>query len=185
MTQLVLTAIGEDREGLVSALSRVVEDQGGNWLDSQFAQLAGTFAGIVLVEIPEERATALEASVAELLAEVGWSIEVTRAPEGGSAHGAIPGEAASPSAEPLRVRLVGQDRPGMVRQISRALAEQGVSIDSFRSWTTDTPEGGGVLFEAEALVRVPESLGEDAVRDALEPLANELMVDLDLEPAEA
>ncbi|WP_152352752.1 glycine cleavage system protein R [Brachybacterium subflavum] len=199
MTQLVLTAIGEDREGLVSALARVVETQGGNWLDSQFARLAGTFAGIVLVEIDESRATALEAAVADLLAEVGWSIEVTRAPEspaaaagdegptGDSAATGTGGAAGHRAAAPLRVHLLGQDRPGMVHQVSRALAEQGVSIESFRSWTLDAPEGGGVLFEAEALVRLPRSeagvAAGDVVRSVLEPIANDLMVDLDLDDA--
>ncbi|UEJ82953.1 transcriptional regulator [Brachybacterium halotolerans subsp. kimchii] len=194
MTQLVLTAIGEDREGLVSALARVVETQGGNWLDSQFARLAGTFAGIVLVEIDESRATSLEAAVADLLSEVGWSIEVTRAPEheaadaaGAAGGGAAAGAAGSVAASALRVHLLGQDRSGMVHQVSRALAEQGVSIESFRSWTLDAPEGGGVLFEAEALVRLPATgiggADADVVRRVLEPIANDLMVDLDLEDA--
>jgi glycine cleavage system regulatory protein len=196
MTQLVLTAIGEDREGLVSALARVVETQGGNWLDSQFARLAGAFAGIVLVEIDESRATSLEAAVADLLAEVGWSIEVTRAPEsptsvadgeGTSGSSAAAAAAGQLAASPLRVHLLGQDRPGMVHQVSRALAEQGVSIESFRSWTLDAPEGGGVLFEAEAIVRLPRSevgsVDADVVRRVLEPIANDLMVDLDLDDA--
>jgi glycine cleavage system regulatory protein len=194
MTQLVLTAIGEDREGLVSALAREVEAQGANWLDSQFARLAGTFAGIVLVEIDESRATSLEAAVADLLSEVGWSIEVTRAPEhaatgaaGAASGGVAAGAAESLAASPLRVHLLGQDRPGMVHQVSRALAEQGVSIESFRSWTLDAPEGGGVLFEAEALVRLPTTgtggTDADVVRRVLEPIANDLMVDLDLEDA--
>lgn len=196
MTQLVLTAIGEDREGLVSALARVVETQGGNWLDSQFARLAGAFAGIVLVEIDESRATSLEAAVADLLAEVGWSIEVTRAPEsptsvadgeGTSGSSTAAAAAGQLAASPLRVHLLGQDRPGMVHQVSRALAEQGVSIESFRSWTLDAPEGGGVLFEAEAIVRLPRSevgsVDADVVRRVLEPIANDLMVDLDLDDA--
>lgn len=194
MTQLVLTAIGEDREGLVSALARVVETQGGNWLDSQFARLAGAFAGIVLVEIDESRATSLEAAVADLLAEVGWSIEVTRAPEsptsvadGEGTSGSSAAAAGQLAASPLRVHLLGQDRPGMVHQVSRALAEQGVSIESFRSWTLDAPEGGGVLFEAEAIVRLPRSevgsVDADVVRRVLEPIANDLMVDLDLDDA--
>jgi glycine cleavage system regulatory protein len=196
MTQLVLTAIGEDREGLVSALARVVETQGGNWLDSQFARLAGAFAGIVLVEIDESRATSLEAAVADLLAEVGWSIEVTRAPEsptsvadgeGTSGSSSAAAAAGQLAASPLRVHLLGQDRPGMVHQVSRALAEQGVSIESFRSWTLDAPEGGGVLFEAEAIVRLPRSevgsVDADVVRRVLEPIANDLMVDLDLDDA--
>lgn len=51
MAKLVLTAIGDDRAGLVSALSDAVAERGGNWLESQLARLAGKFAGIALVEV--------------------------------------------------------------------------------------------------------------------------------------
>ena len=52
MTKLVLTLLGDDQPGLVSRVSRVVADEGGSWLESQLARLAGTFAGIALVEVP-------------------------------------------------------------------------------------------------------------------------------------
>lgn len=189
MTKLVLSAIGDDRAGLVSALSRVVDSHGGNWLDSQFARLGGKFAGLVLIELDADRSDELESAVADLLREVGWKIEVTRAETGiaagedSAAEGAALIGAAEESAyraEPLRVHLIGTDRPGMVRQITGALADQGISISTFRSWTSAAPMDGGVLFEAEALVRLPAGADEEAVREALEPIADELMIDLEL-----
>lgn len=187
MTHLVLTAIGDDREGLVSALSRSVESHGGNWLDSQFARLAGKFAGIVLVELPADAVDALTAAAAALEQEVGLAVEVTpgllqTAGEGdapAAALGAPPAEA--DRARDVVVRLVGLDRPGMVRQISTALAQQRVSIGSFRSWTSSAPQGGGILFEAESVVTVPAGVETEVVRAALEPIADELMVDLELD----
>lgn len=65
-----------------------------------------------------------------------------------------------------------------------ALSAAGATIDGLRSWTRETPEGGGMLFEAEAEVRLPEGADEERVRAALETIAAELMVDLDLDPAE-
>lgn len=168
MTQLVLTAVGDDREGLVSALSKAVESHGGNWLDSQLARLAGKFAGIVLVDLPSEEVSAFTDAAAALHDEIGWKVDVTAAGAGGA-----PGHE-------VQVHLLGSDRPGMVRQISTALAEQHVSITSLHSLTRDAPEGGGVLFEATALVTLPDGLEVDAVRAALEPIADELMVDLEL-----
>lgn len=168
MTQLVLTAVGDDREGLVSALSQAVESHGGNWLDSQLARLAGKFAGIVLVELPGESVAAFTEAAEALHAQLGWKVEVT----GGGAGGVVGHE--------VEVRLVGLDRPGMVRQISAALAEQHVSITSLHSWTRNAPDTGGLLFEASATVSLPDGLEVDAVRAALEPIADELMVDLEL-----
>jgi glycine cleavage system regulatory protein len=154
MAKLVLTAIGDDREGLVSALARVVERHGGNWLDSQFAHLAGKFAGLVLVELEDSRSDDL----------------VGQAPESGT--------------EPVSVHLLGQDRPGLVHQIASALADQHASIEDFRSWTVDGPQGGGVLFEAEAVVRLAPGADAESLADALEPIADELMVDLEFHAAE-
>jgi len=168
MTQLVLTAVGDDREGLVSALSTAVESHAGNWLDSQFARLAGKFAGVVLVELPAEEVSAFTAAAAALRDEIGWKVDVTPAAAGGAVG------------REVQVHLLGLDRPGMVRQISTALAEQHVSITGFQSLTRDAPESGGVLFEATAVVTLPDGLEVEAVRAALEPIADELMVDLEL-----
>jgi glycine cleavage system regulatory protein len=59
MATLVLTVIGDDRSGLVSALSGVIADHGGSWERSQMARLAGKFAGIVVVSVPDAGADAL------------------------------------------------------------------------------------------------------------------------------
>src|SRR5690606_26345178 len=53
MSTLVLTVIGDDRAGLVNAVAEVVARHGGNWERSQMAELAGKFAGIVLVTVPD------------------------------------------------------------------------------------------------------------------------------------
>lgn len=176
MTQLVLTAIGDDREGLVSALSTAVADHDGNWLDSRFARLAGKFAGVVLVEIDPARRDDLARAVTALLDEIGWRVEIEDVAETGG-----PGVHVPATADPLHLHLLGQDRPGMVAQVSRALAAQHVTIDSFESTTSAAPEGGGVLFEADAIVRLGEGTDIADVRGALETIATELMVDVDLD----
>ena len=56
---VVLTVIGDDRVGLVEALADTVSSHGGNWEHSQMAELAGKFAGIVVVTVPADRATDL------------------------------------------------------------------------------------------------------------------------------
>ena len=170
MTKLVLTAIGDEREGLVSALSRTVQDHEGNWLDSRFTRLAGKFSGIVLVDVAPDREDSFSAAAARLLEEVGLSVQIS------SAADASPGS----GGRELTIQLVGMDRPGMVRQITGALAELGASIRDLHSWTADTPEGGGVLFQAEVVVTLPDSTESEAVREVLEPIADDLMVDLEL-----
>lgn len=175
MTTYLLTAIGDDRPGLVAALAAAVDEQGGNWVDSQLALLAGKFAGIVQVDLPDERVGAFLESLPALADEVGLAVEATA--------GTTDGPAGSPH-RALRLHLLGQDRTGMVREVTAALRSQGATIDGLRSWTREAPEGGGMLFEAEAELRLPAAADEGDVREALETIAAELMVDLELDAAE-
>ncbi len=175
MVKVVLTALGQDRPGLVSALSEVVSDHQGNWLTSEMARLAGSFAGIVLVEVPEIRLEDLKSSVRRLGDEGLLEVSVALADP------VVPG-----SGEVIRMglHLLGQDRPGIVREITRALAAHGVTILEFSSDIGEAPQAGGRLFRAEAALQVPAIVTEEQVRSSLEGLAAELMVDLTLEGPE-
>lgn len=174
-TTYVLTAIGDDRPGLVAALAAAVDEHGGNWVDSQLALLAGKFAGIVQVELPDESVAAFLGALPALAEEAGLAVEAT--------EGAVEGTDSGPRTA-LRLHLLGQDRTGMVREVTSALRSQGATIDGLRSWTREAPEGGGMLFEAEAELRLPAEAEEADVREALETIASELMVDLELDTPE-
>lgn len=166
MAKLVLTAVADDREGLVAALAGAVADHGGNWLESEMARLAGKFAGIVLVEVDDDRVDELVNSMDDLGA---LEVRVTRADAPAEATG-----------EHLQLHLVGQDHPGIVREVSKTLAGLGITIDELATDTVAAPMGDGTLFEADARIRLPEGCSADEVRAALEQIATELMVDLDL-----
>jgi glycine cleavage system regulatory protein len=172
MTTYVLTAIGDDRPGLVAALAAAVDEHGGNWVDSQLALLAGKFAGIVQVDLPEESVGGFLDALPALADDVGLAVEASAAADGASGHA---------TGESLQLHLLGQDRTGMVREVTTALTSQGATIDGLRSWTREAPEGGGMLFEAEAEVRLAGGTDESRIREALEQIAAELMVDLELD----
>ncbi|WP_344377860.1 glycine cleavage system protein R [Agromyces tropicus] len=173
MSRLVLTVIGDDRAGLVEALADTIGEHGGNWEQSQMAELAGQFAGIVVVEVPADREAALRAALDGLdgLMEVSAHPGVDQAAEA----------AASAGWTPLRIDLIGNDHPGIVRDVSAVLARHGLSIETITTGQRDAPMAGGRLFEAHLVVRVPPGGDPADVRDDLEQVASELFVDLTLE----
>ncbi|MDN5798089.1 MAG: ACT domain-containing protein [Intrasporangium sp.] len=171
MPKLVLTVIGDDRAGLVEALSQVVTDHAGNWEDSQMAELAGKFAGIVVVTVPKAEAEALT----DALRGLDGLLEVSAHP-GAEAEQAEPAE----GAERLTIDVLGNDRPGIVHDVSAVLAEAGLSIERMSTESRDAPMAGGRLFEAHVVVRVPSSVDLAAVRAGLERLATELLVDIEV-----
>ena len=171
MTPLVLTLIGDDRAGLVSAVATAVAGHGGNWDRSQMAELAGKFAGIVLVTIPDDRVDDFTAALEPLHGLL--DVTVQRAGE------AVATPAVEAGTTRWTLELLGTDHPGIVSDISGVLADHGVNIEGFTSSTREAPMASGMLFEAVADLDVPAGTDVHALRAALEDLANELMVDID------
>ena len=78
------------------------------------------------------------------------------------------------------LELVGADHPGIVAEISALLAAHGVSIEELATDVREAPMAGGTIFEARAVLVAPESATADDLREALESLADGLMVDVHL-----
>ena len=163
--KMILSAIGSDRPGLTQALADAVYDAGGNWLESHLSRLGGKYVGAVLVEIDPARLPALEAAI--------------RTVDAGGLHVSVlpAGDAEAALGEALRIELVGQDRPGIVREVTRVLAGLGVNIEDFETGTEHGSWSGEPLFRAAARLTLPDGLSADAVRDALEAISGEIMVD--------
>jgi glycine cleavage system regulatory protein len=172
MTDLVITLIGPDRPGLVEAVAATVAEHGGNWLEGRMAHLAGKFAGVLRVSAPPETAGALTLALGRL--EAGGLRIVT---ESGSPKPAPVGRA-------MEVELVGLDRPGLVREISRLLAGRRINVEELSTDISSAPMTGEAMFHARASVNVPEGVDEHALRQDLERLANDLMVEIRLAQAE-
>jgi glycine cleavage system regulatory protein len=128
------------------------------------ARLAGQFAGIVLVEAPDTLAEDLRALESE-----GLRITVQSATSG------TPVPSASPR---LALEVVGNDRPGIVRDISQVLAASLVNIEELATHVVSGSFSGETLFRVTAFLRAPDEAAVDAVRAGLEQLGNELMVDI-------
>ena len=166
-TPLVLTFVGDDRPGLVNAISEKIAASGGTWLESRSARLAGKFAGILLVAVPDERVEGLETSL-RALEPTGLHMTIER---GGAAPGDRPQRL-------VTLDIVGHERPGIVRDVTQALSHLGVNIEEFVSGLEGAPFSGEAMFRATARLRPPDGLALEDLRKSLERLAGEIMVDL-------
>ena len=169
MALLVLSVVGSDRPGLTKELSAAVLSAGGNWLESHLSRLGGLYVGSVLVELEQGSHEALRAAVAAVDAQ-GLDVRIA------------PGlESAAASGETLEFSLVGQDRPGIVNQVTKAVSELGANIETFDTWLSKESHSGAPLFHMEAHLRLPAGLGASKVQAALEAISGEIMVDVAVE----
>jgi len=166
---LVITVIGPDRPGLVERLSSVIAESGGNWEGSRMARLGGQFAGVVQIALPEERLDALESALASL-AGTGISAQVVHRGGEDLPRGEHEDRVAL-------VEVVGQDRPGIVSAISKALADAGANVVEFASDCVAAPWSGERLFKTRAVLHLPEGGHPEELRERLEAIASDLMVE--------
>ena len=162
---LVMTLLGQDRTGLVESVARTVADHGGNWLESRMCRLGGEFAGILRMEIPEAKKAPLLAALQKIS---GLNVVVQ------------PGQpvAATTSGRQTALEIVGSDRPGIVREITSALARANVNVEEFFSELVSAPMSGETLFKASARLQLPERCDLAALKKDLEKIAADLLVDV-------
>lgn len=163
---LVMTIISPDRTGLVESIARAVAEHGGNWLESRMCRLGGEFAGILRIELPAEKKSALLAALQKLQTN-GLQIVVRD-----------DAAATTSSGKQTQLEIVGADRPGIVREITSALARAGVNVEEFSSEITSAPMSGETLFKATARLQLPERCDLAALKRDLEKIAADLLVDV-------
>jgi glycine cleavage system regulatory protein len=164
---LVMTVIGPDRPGLVESIASAVSQHGGNWLESRMSHLGGQFAGILRIEFPAEKEAAIMASLNALETQrLSVVIHLDMSP--------LKREDKPAST----IEIVGHDRPGIVREISRVLAGHNVNVEEFSSEVVSAAMSGEAIFKAKAKLRLPNPALIESLRQDLEKLENDLIVDI-------
>ena len=165
-TYLVLTVIGNDRPGLVEELSTTISAHQGNWLEASMSHLAGQFAGIVRVALPDAKVAPLQGALRNL------------------AHLQISTAASSTDTvaegRTLLLALVGHDRIGIVREVTQVLARHAVNVEKLTTYTASAPMSAETLFHASAELRATPALDARALKTELENLSDDLMVDISI-----
>ena len=169
-THLVMTIIGRDRTGLVESLARLVSEHDGNWLESRMCRLGGEFAGILRVQLPAAKRATLEQALGKL-ADLKIVIQSDET------------AAANPKPSFASLEVVGPDRPGIVREVTRALAAQGVNVEELVTECVSAPMSGEPLFQARAKLLLPTGVTVSALKQALERAAGDMGLEYSIEPA--
>lgn len=168
MTPLILSIIADDRPGIVEQIADAVSAHQGNWLESSLANLAGKFAGIVRIEVPDAQYEGLCKSLNALTSKgVKISIDATDARV--SAHKAR-----------VQITVTGSDRPGIVREITALLARQQVNVQALQTQCESAAMSGDQLFIASLKVVLPEGMDEHDLAETLESISTDLVVDTEV-----
>ena len=174
MRQLIVTAVGPDRPGIVGELTANVHAASGNIIDSRMVNLRGEFAMMILLEAPADTAAVLERDLPHLGQQMGLRLSVT------------PQERAAEPVRglPYRLKTYSMDQPGLVARLTKVLRDHGVNIEDLEARQESAAFVGGMLFLTEMRLTVPADVSLGKLRRELESVGNELTCDVDLDPAE-
>jgi glycine cleavage system transcriptional repressor len=173
--QLVFTALGRDHPGVLEELTRLIVRYDGNVEASRLQRLGGDFALLMFVTAPEDRIEALSQSLNELHF-VKFDV-LTRLSEAS--------EVSDEGEVTCAITVIGADHLGIIHEVTRYLAEQGINVDTMSTQVTAAPMSGTPLFSMSAVVRVPARLEVDDLREALAFIGDELSVDTQVFEQEA
>lgn len=173
MTQLVITAVGPDRPGLVEEITGFLQSGGGNILDSRMVNLRGQFALVLLLEAEAAALDGLEKTLPARVEAMGLKLTATRQSPARQGVAGVP----------MKLKTYSMDQPGIVHRITRVLHSNGVNIEELSSRQESAPFDGTPLFLMEMRVTVPAAMPIRKLRAELETLCDSLNCSLDFEAA--
>ena len=169
MTSLVLNISSHDRPGIMSRLSNVINEGGGNWTKSRTARLAGQFVGIICIDCPKDQVDSLTSQL-EALSDEGIIVHVL--PQGDISD--------YPFTKHLKIEINGNDRPGIVSQVTKTISQAGANIEELNTSIESAAMSGHPIFNASGIICLPESSDVDSVIEAIEKLSDDLTIEVEL-----
>lgn len=165
MKQLIVTIIGKDKPGLVEQLSDTVYFNHANWLSSSLSQLGGQFAGIVQIDVADEYLFSLRQALADI--------------EALHIHIVEDHTQTVTTYVAQQLTVTGNDRRGIVKQVTRHLTQLGVNIAKLKTETQSAPNWGYPIFIAEFQLQTPHEISAAMIQQQLEQLADDLTIDIE------
>lgn len=166
---IVMTVLGDDSAGLVKSLSELIVQYQGEWLESNMAHLSGKFAGILMINLPTDKIDEFCQQLS--LSKFGLQVSFEKVSQQEKDNSIIS----------YSLDLIGQDQAGIVNKLSSALAKININVEQLHTEVIDASMSGEHLFKAEVTLGVPATISEENLQDAINNIANELVLDIELE----
>lgn len=172
---LVLSAIGEDRPGIVDRLSHAAARHGCNIEDSRMTVLGGEFAVLMLVSGPDAAIAELERTAPEAGATLGLMMMSKRTRP----------KAPQPAARPYRIAVTALDQPGLVHELANFFSSRHLNIEALDTDTYAAPHTGSQMFALHMTVNIPGDTQVATLREAFLDHCDARNLDADFEPVRA
>lgn len=175
MQKYIMTAFGKDRPGIVADVTELLYENGCNLEDTTMSMLADEFTINLLFSSNDP---GILATLSEMCATLEQKKSIYANIRPLSA-----GKSASHAKLPIcTIHVEGLDQAGIVYKISKYLAENKLNIVDLKSTVKTTPESGTTLYLMDIHIQLPQGISLEAIENDLNPVAEEINVEITVSP---
>jgi len=171
---LVITALGEDRPGIVDDLSRVLLEHELNIADSRMSVLGGEFALILLVSGSSDALQAVQQQAEDLEKSLHLKLLFKSTSDRNTAD----------TAHTYIISVDGMDNPGIVHRLSRFLSARKINIEDLQTSSYHAAHTGTPMFAVDMTIGIPADVADEQIRDKFMELCDENNLDASFEEIE-
>ena len=166
MKSFLISVLGDDKPGLVDGLSEIILGNNGDWIESRMSSFEGKLAGILKVNVPSNNAAKLKKELVSSSLGLQIACEETSPSQQGDFKS-------------YNIELIGQNHVGIINKLTHVLADELQSnVEELKTEIIDASMSGEELFKAQITLHLPITMDENLVRDKLEQIADEMMVEI-------
>lgn len=169
---MVVTALGEDRPGIVRELSRAIAETGCNIEDSRMTVLGGEFAIMMMVSGRWNELAKLESAMPNAAKRIGLQIHLKRTESDEEAEQLLP----------YSVEVVSLDHPGIVTELANFFASREINIHEMSTSSYAAAHTGTPMFGVQMTIDVPAGVHIATLRDEFMDFCDQLNLDAIMEP---
>ena len=166
MKSILISVLGDDKPGLLDSLSEIIVSNDGDWVESNMSTVEAKFAGILRVNVPPKNAKKLIKELTSSKLGLQIACEET-APVRLSDY------------KSYNIELIGQNHVGIINKLSHVLSNDlKANVEGIKTEVIDSSMSGEQLFKAQITLHLPKSVDERLIKDKLELIADEMMVEI-------
>jgi len=172
---LAISAVGQDRPGIVNELSRAILEYGCNIVDSRMTVLGGEFAIILMVSGHWNQIAKLESALPKFAANLGLTLNYKR----------TSARKAQPDLIPYDIDVVAIDHPGIVHQLTNFFSSRHINIEDLSTSSYYAAHTGAKMFTLTMIVGIPSSMSIADIRELFFTFCDDLNLDATMQPHKA
>lgn len=171
---LVISALGNDKPGIVDLLTEAVTGCDCNLEDSRMSALGGTFAIIMLVSGNWDKISKLESMLPAMEERLGMTI-ITRRTEPQQ-------DPAKKQLLPYAADVVSIDHPGIVHKLANFFSSRNINIEELVTSSYSAAHTGTPMFSVHMEVGIPSDMQISLLRETFMDYCDLLNLDAVIEP---